>query len=164
METEILEDDLFESEVKRAVEKRVKDELEKIAGNPLLVIEAYRKRLEQVEGEIKAVQPKVDFYDSVTMSDDWMTVSEAVKIPEWAGKPIGRNKMLAFLRNQSVLMNGCRKNEPYQKYVDLGYFRIVETKWENNNGEVFVGRKTVVSQKGLEFMIKLVNEAYDECT
>jgi anti-repressor protein len=158
-----MKEDLFEEQVEQEVQRRMKEELEKIASNPKLVIAAYKKSLEQAEEEIRAAQPKVDFYNSVTISEDWMEMSTAVKSMEWAGKPIGRNKMFDILRDRGILRSGTfNKNEPYQKYVDLGYFRIVETKWDNKEGEVFIGRKTVVSQKGLDFIIKLVKEAYNE--
>jgi anti-repressor protein len=158
-----MKEDLFEEQVEQEVQRRMKEELEKIASNPKLVIAAYKKSLEQAEEEIRAAQPKVDFYNSVTISEDWMEMSTAVKSMEWAGKPIGRNKMFDILRDRGILRSGTfNKNEPYQKYVDLGYFRIVETKWDNKEGEVFIGRKTVVSQKGLDFIKKLVKEAYNE--
>lgn len=158
-----MSDDLFEKQVEDEVQRRIKEEIGKITSDPELVIAAYQKSLERAKEEIKSAQPKVDFYDSVTISDDWMEMSTAVKSMEWAGKPIGRNKMFDILRDRGILRSGTfNKNEPYQKYVDMGYFRIVETKWDNKDGEVFVGRKTVVSQKGLDFIIKLVKEAYNE--
>jgi phage antirepressor YoqD-like protein len=155
--------DMFEEKIEQEVQRRVKDELVKAIKNPEIVIAAYAQELDKAKKELVAVSPKVDFYDSVTKSDDWMEMSTAVKSIEYAGKPVGRNKMFALLRSKAILRaDSFCQNEPYQKYVDMGYFRIVETKWNNNSGETFIGRKTVISQKGLDFLIKLVNEAYNE--
>jgi anti-repressor protein len=156
--TDIISDDQLETEL----QKRVKDELAKLLSDPVNIIKAYQEQNSRLESTIRTIQPKADFYDSVTMSDDWMEMSTAVKTIEWAGKPVGRNKMFELMRERGILMCGTScKNEPYQKYVDLGYFKIVETRWDNPSGETFIGRKTVVSQKGLAFLIELVNEAHD---
>ena len=141
------------------VQKRVQEEISKFLDNPQNVIEAYQKQLKIVEAEKNELIPKADFYDSVTQSDDWIDMSTAVKSMDYAGKPIGRNKMFSFLRDRGILRSN---NEPYQKYVDREYFRIVEIPWTNQNGETWIGRITVVSQKGLDFLIKLVNEAHSE--
>ena len=47
-------------------------------------------------------------------------------------------------------------NVPYQKYVDAGYFRIIESKWEDKDGDIHINLKTVVFQKGIEFIRKTV--------
>lgn len=61
---------------------------------------------------------------------------------------MGRNKLFAFLRENKILN---RRNEPYQEYVDKGYFRQIETSWEHN-GTTHINLKTVVFQKGLDFI------------
>jgi len=155
--------DLFDEQVEKKVQKRLSEELSKVFENPREMIRMYQKALEQSETENNLLKPKASFYDSVTQSDDWMEMSTAVKTITFAGKPIGRNKMFALLRDKGVLRsNDYHMNEPYQQYVDRGYFKIVEMVWASSESENFVGRKTVVSQKGLEFLIKLVNEAYSE--
>ena len=50
-----------------------------------------------------------------------------------------------------------KRNEPYQYFVDKGYFRQVESKWEHD-GTIHINLKTVVFQKGLDFIRKLVLE------
>ena len=144
------------------IQKRVNDELQKRLKDPLVIINAYREQLARVEKQRDILMPKAIFYDKVTQSNDWMKMSKAVKSIAFAGKPIGRNKMFRILRDANVLRSGdWNNNEPYQRYVDNGYFRIVETEWTSTDGETKIGRITVVSQKGLDFIIKLINEADD---
>jgi len=144
------------------IQKRVNDELQKRLKDPLVIINAYREQLARVEKQRDILMPKAIFYDKVTQSNDWMKMSKAVKSIAFAGKPIGRNKMFRILRDANVLRSGdWNNNEPYQRYIDNGYFRIVETEWTSTDGETKIGRITVVSQKGLDFIIKLINEADD---
>ena len=62
---------------------------------------------------------------------------------------IGRNKLFEFLRNEGILQSN---NIPYQKGVDSGYFRIVETKYTKPNGETCINMKTLVYQKGVDYI------------
>ncbi len=65
---------------------------------------------------------------------------------------MGRNKLFEFLRKEKVLQ---KNNVPYQKYVALGYFKLVESSYIKKNREVGIGFKTVAFQKGVDFIIKL---------
>ena len=65
---------------------------------------------------------------------------------------MGRNKLFAFLREKNILK---KRNEPYQYFVDKGYFRQVESRWEYD-GTIHINLKTVVCQKGLDFIRKLI--------
>ena len=49
-------------------------------------------------------------------------------------------------------------NEPKQPYIERGYFRVVERRFEVN-GEMKVGTQTLVYQKGVSFIHKLLTEA-----
>ena len=51
-----------------------------------------------------------------------------------------------------------RDNMPFQTYVDRGYFRVVESKWNAPNGDVKVNYKTVVYQKGIEYISKVLRD------
>lgn len=92
-------------------------------------------------------QPKVEFYDDVTGSKDTIDMKEVAKILNI--KNIGRNKLFEILRNKNIL---DRFNQPYQKYVDAGYFRVIESRFNLPDGEIKISLKTVVFQKGLDFI------------
>ena len=101
-------------------------------------------------------QPKVEFYDTVTISKDTVDMNEAAKLLRIPN--VGRNALFALLRDKQVLDS---KNRPYQKYVKQGYFKLVETQYYRN-GEVKVGLKPVVYQKGLDFIRKLFRDFFRE--
>ena len=69
-------------------------------------------------------------------------------------KNVGRNTLFKILRDNDIL---TMKNFPYQKYVELEYFKLVEGNYIRN-GEIEVYLKTVVSQKGIEFIDKLLSD------
>ena len=103
--------------------------------------------------ENKVLQPKADFYDAVAQSEDTIDVGQVAKV--LAIKGYGRNNMFKFLREQGVLMHN---NQPYQKYIDNGYFKQIETQWYDRKAEMtHIGLKTVVYQKGLDFIRNLIN-------
>ena len=47
-------------------------------------------------------------------------------------------------------------NAPMQKYIDNGWFRVVESKYNKPDGSVHISFKTVVYQKGLVGIKKLL--------
>jgi phage antirepressor YoqD-like protein len=122
--------------------------------------EGYEEELERLrilnaekEKQLQEQAPKVDFYDCVTGSSDTMDMKEVAKVLNYA--TIGRNKLYEILRNAKIL---DRNNLPYQKYVDAGYFRIIESRYTVPDGEVRINLKTVVFQKGLNFIRNVINK------
>lgn len=111
------------------------------------------------EQEIKLLQaqkaimePKADFYDAVVESPDAIDMGAVAKVLDMG---IGRNSIFRILREAGILQ---RDNLPYQKYVDLGYFRCIESKFSTPDGGQHINIKTVVHQKGLDFIRKVINE------
>lgn len=92
----------------------------------------------------------------VSNSDDWIEMTAVAKALNYKG--YGRNKIFDFLRNNNIVM---QNNEPYQAYVDRGYFKIIEQKVDLPYGDVMINRKTVVSQKGLDFIRKALDEYFN---
>ena len=105
------------------------------------------------ERELEALAPVKDFYDRVTESEDWMEMSAVAKVLGYKGW--GRNNIFKLLKERQVLRYN---NEPYQKYIERGYFKVIEQVFTISNGETMVNRKTMVSQKGLDFIRKLIEE------
>ena len=83
-------------------------------------------------------------------------MSEVAKIINIKG--YGRNNIFQLLRDKKVL---DKKNQPYQQYVDRGYFRIIESEYEVHS-DIHIGKTTVVFQKGLEYIIKLIKKELGE--
>ena len=99
------------------------------------------------------MKPKEEFYDIVTSSKHAIDIGKVAKILDFPG--IGRNKLFDILRNEKILM---RNNVPYQKYIDRGYFRTIETKTTFPNGDVKIYVKTLVYQKGVDYIRKILNK------
>lgn len=109
------------------------------------------KQAEEIEEKNKLLleqTPKVEFYNAVTGSEDTIDMRTVATVLNMG---IGRNKIFEVLRDKRVL---DRKNMPYQKYIDLGYFRTVETQYTKSDGTNCINIKTVVFQKGLDFIRK----------
>lgn len=125
-----------------------------------LMQEGYEEELERLrilnaEKEKKLIEqaPKVDFYNCVTGSKDTMDMKEVAKVLNYA--TLGRNKLFELLRLANVL---DRNNLPYQKYVDAGYFRIIESRYTMPDGETKISLKTVVFQKGIDFIKNVIDK------
>jgi len=123
-----------------------------------LAQEAYEEELsilraknEAQEKQLIEQRPKVDFYNRVTESSDCIDIGQCAKILNV--KNIGRNKLFEILRQKKILNE---HNQPYQKYVDCGYFRIIETSFNLPDGTQKINLKTVVFQKGLDFIRRTV--------
>ena len=98
-------------------------------------------------------QPKVEFFDAVAESKTAVDIASVAKVLNIQG--IGRNKLFEILRNKKILMNN---NQPYQKYIDCNYFRTVEQKFNKPDGSVNINIKTLVYQKGVQYIKKILSE------
>lgn len=124
-----------------------KSRLELARENVLLIEEIERK--DQLLLESK---PKADFYDAVTGSKDAISISEASKVLNLS---YGSITLFKKLRELKVLMNG---NIPYQEYIDRAWFRVIESKYNKPDGSTHISLKTVVYQKGLDGIRKLLSK------
>lgn len=104
--------------------------------------------------QLEAAKPKVEFYDAVAGSKDAIEIGEAAKVLNVPG--VGRNKLFSILRIHKILMQG---NQPYQEYVDRGYFRVIEQKYTKPNGDTCINIKTLVYQKGLDYIRKILTKS-----
>ena len=117
-------------------------------------IEEEKVRQDQAK-QLLEQKPKVEFFDAVAESKDAIEIASVAKVLNVPG--VGRNKLFEFLRNHKILM---RNNQPYQKYVDCGYFRIIEQKYERSNGDTCINIKTLVYQKGVKYIQELLKSAH----
>jgi prophage antirepressor-like protein len=111
---------------------------EQIVANALIVAQNIIAARDKQIAELK---PKAEFFDAVTDSKDAIPMADVAKVLDMG---IGRNKLFEFLRDKKILM---ADNRPYQKFIDAGYFRVVEQKFDKGFGEVGINIKTLVFQK-----------------
>lgn len=114
---------------------------EQIVANALIVAQNI---IAQKEKQIEDMRPKADFFDAVADSKTAISMNEVSKVLGIKG--LGRNNLFEFLRDNAIL---DRWNVPYQKYIDCGWFRVIEQKY-TKNGEEHISIKTLVYQKGVD--------------
>ena len=150
----------FKKEVKsilKEIRKHGMFATDELLDNPDLLIAAATRLKEEREARIIAekkiieLKPKAEFYDDVAGSKSAISIAEVAKV--LGVKGLGRNKLFQVLRDNKILQSN---NQPYQAYVDRGYFRVVEQKWVASNGETRINIKTLVYQKGVDYIRKLV--------
>lgn len=120
---------------------------EQIVANALIVAQNI---IQQKDKQIADMKPKAEFFDAVADSKTAISMNEVAKV--LAIKGFGRNNLFEFLRNEKIL---DRYNVPYQRYVDAGWFRVIEQKYMKN-GEQQVTTKTLVYQKGIDGIRKKI--------
>ena len=107
------------------------------------------RKIEQQEAELLTARPAVQFYNDVTGSKDAIEMGQVAKIIDCG---IGRNKLFELLRANGILREN---NEPYQEYIDKGWFRVVEQKYNKPDGSIAISIKTLVYQKGVDGINRL---------
>lgn len=112
-----------------------------------------QKMIENLNQQVIEMKPKAEFFDQVASSKTAIQMSEVAKVLNYPN--FGRNRLFEFLRNKKVLM---ANNIPYQKYVDCGYFRVIEQKYTKSNGDTAINIKTLVYQKGINFIKKTLDK------
>lgn len=139
-------------------------DLEKVWNSPEQVMARALKLADQTIAKLKAdnslllednkrMKPKEEFFDAVTDSKDAIDMKDTAKVLHMG---IGRNNLFKFLRQQKIL---TEDNRPYQQYIDRGYFRTIEQKYNKGYGETGINIKTVVYQSGVDFIRKRLIES-----
>lgn len=113
-----------------------------------------RERNELLIAENQRMKPKEEFFDAVTGSKDAIEIGKVAKVLNYPR--VGRNKLFEILRDRGILM---KDNVPYQKYIDNGCFRTIEQKYTMPDGETRISIKTLVYQKGVDYIRKILDVA-----
>ena len=111
-----------------------------------------QRRIQDANKEIEKLKPAAEFAYQICSSKDAIDIGNCAKV---LNRSIGRNNLFEFLRNKKILQSD---NIPYQKYIDSGYFRVIETKYTMPSGETKISLKTLVLQKGVAYINKLLKE------
>lgn len=120
---------------------------EQIVANALIVAQNI---IADRDKQIAEMKPKVEFFEAVTDSKDAISMADVAKVLDFGG---GRNTLFKILRQEKILQ---KDNRPYQEYIDRGFFRVVEQKYDKGYGETGINIKTLVFQKGVEYIRKLL--------
>lgn len=132
-----------------AVEKKAREMFQV----PKSLPEALRLAAELAE-KIEADKPKVLFHDTCMGSGESILIREMAKVCSKQGKTIGQNNLFRQLRKWKMLNS---QNEPYQEYIDRGYFEVIERAIHTNDGTL-LKFTTKVLPKGQAYIIKHIHE------
>lgn len=119
-------------------------------------IELREKELKEKNELLELQKPKVDFADHVTDSDNAIDMGTFAKYAQKQGITMGRNTLFRWLRDQGVLMDN---NVPYQRYLNAGWFRVIELTYNTGSGQ-YTTPKTLVTGKG---QVALINYIRKNC-
>lgn len=100
--------------------------------------------------QIKAMQPKVIGYETFLRSKGYVSLNKVAK-----SLHKGRNKMMAFLREQGILFKDGRDNIAYQRFCNAGYFTVDYMTGRDG----LIHAVTKVSAKGVDYIRKLYDKA-----
>lgn len=129
-------------------------DLEKVWNTPEQVmaraLKLADKTIASLSQQVLEMKPKAEFFDTVAESKTAISMNEVAKVLNVKG--YGRNNLFEFLRENKIL---DRWNVPYQRYVDNGWFRVIEQHYQKN-GEPVVTTKTLVYQKGVDGIRKMI--------
>lgn len=115
-------------------------------------IDAMKAHIRHLSIENEAMKPKAEFFDAVTDSRDAIDMKSVAKVLDLG---YGRNILFEKLREMKIL---DANNHPYQKYIDAGYFRVIEQKYDKGYGETGINIKTLVFQKGVDYIRRKLSE------
>nr|DAJ41320.1 MAG TPA: KilAC domain protein [Caudoviricetes sp.] len=131
------------------------DSLEVVNAHKELVKIEVEEATKPLLGKIEEDKPKVDFAETISKTSDSISIGDFAKLIKDEGIKLGRNKLFEWLRDNKYLM---KDNKPYQKYIDNGYFEIIEYSYNTPYGSKF-GIKTLITGIGqIKIIEKLRNK------
>ena len=102
---------------------------------------------QQLRGQVARLAPKAEFFDRVAATDASFSLAEVAKMLDVPG--LGRNNLIKFLRAEGILM---ADNVAKQRYVNRGYFHIVQADYFAPDGTPRVKAVTRVKEKGMDYI------------
>ena len=99
-------------------------------------LKAERARRAELEAQAKANSAYVSFAKSVEASVDSVLIGNYAKLlSDSEGVKIGQNNLFDYLRASGYLIaSGTRRNVPYQKFIDAGYFEVTTQTFAGSTG------------------------------
>lgn len=111
--------------------------------------EEQQKRI-AAEKQIEQQKPLVNFAETCMASDKSLLVREVAKMISKQGILMGERRLFQKLRDWKLIFPN--KNEPYQEYIDRGYFEISQGVKETSKGS-FTWLTMRVTPKGQMYII-----------
>lgn len=136
------------------------EKIEEVLLNPDTVInlasqlKQEREQRKQLQQENNSMKPKALFADAVTVSNNDILIGQLAKILRQNGYNTGQNRLFKWMRNHHYLcIKGQRYNQPTQKAMEAGLFKIHERTVTNPDGSTRITITTKVTGKGQQHFI-----------
>lgn len=107
--------------------------------------------------QIEEQKPLVEFAETISKTADSIDIGTFSKVVKDEGIKMGRNKLFEYLRNNKCLRHN---NEPYQKYIDNGYFEVIEYSYKTPYGEK-LGTKTLITGIGQVRIVEKLRKEFN---
>ena len=139
-------------------------QLEKMWNSPEMVIKRamdfQQEKIQQLETQIQSDQKYTNYGKVVSLSDGAINVGAFAKIMyDEHGVKIGRNKLMAWLRdNDYLIKQGRERNFPKQLYVERGWFRLAPTIIKRTEGDIQSGTTLITGKGQVELAEALLKE------
>lgn len=137
------------------------EKIEEVLMNPDTIIQLattlkmeQQKRIE-AEKKIEQQKPLVNFAETCMASDKSLLVREVAKLISKQGILMGERRLYQKLRDWKLIFPN--KNEPYQEYIDRGYFEISQGVKETSKGS-FTWLTMRVTPKGQMYIINRLKQ------
>lgn len=113
------------------------------------------EKVAELENKVAQDKPKVEYADKILSASNSVSFADFGKMLGSKGIKMGQNRLFALLKEQKYLMPN---NEPYQKYVDCGYFELLPQNY-NAGGKTITTYKTLITAKGQHYFTnKLISK------
>jgi anti-repressor protein len=107
----------------------------------LLVIQNMQSKIADQSKQLEEQKPKVEFAEKIVNTGNGVSIRDFAKAIQ-----SGEKRVFKWLRDNNYLMSN---NIPYQRYIDAGYFKVIEWVLEKKNEAKF---KTLITGKGQEYI------------
>ena len=114
---------------------------------------------QQQQAQLTEQKPLVEFANHIGKASDCIDMNEFAKMLKKENiENMGRNRLFEWLRTHGILMSN---NLPYQRYMEGGYFKVVETIKHIAYGDKLFS-KCLVTGKGQIYLVEKIREDTEE--
>jgi prophage antirepressor-like protein len=140
---------------------------EELLNNPDLLIAAATRLKEEraarlkAEETIKELAPAAEFGNAVGNCQDAILIRDFSKVMANAGIKMGQDKFFSWLHVNGYIYRDKSLNQwmPYQKYVDMGLFKVKETAFSTNTRGDKISYTIKITGKGQRYFFEKLKES-----
>ena len=140
-------------------EKILKNEILQTHEAKALELDATKIKLESCKDIIRRVKPYYNIMKTIFNGRELQSLGVVAKLLCTDEFAIGRTQLMAFLRDEKVLL---KDNTASQRYVISGCFNVRYKSVIDGEGELIYKPVTLVTGKGCMFIKRLVDKKYNK--